>query len=79
MAGYVSVLRNPIISNVFFRLNFEETFGTGIRRIIDTYRGAAAEPKFQVSDNAIVVILPLLEADIAVNEDEERIMLLLQK
>ena len=79
MAGYVSVLRNPIIANVFFRLNFVETFGTGIRRIIDTYRGAAAEPKFQVSDNAIVVILPLLEADIAVNEDEERIMLLLQK
>ena len=79
MAGYVSVLRNPIIANVFFRLKYVETFGTGIRRIIDTYRGTSAEPKFQVSDNAIVVILPLLEADIAVNEDEERIMLLLQK
>ena len=79
IAGYVSVLRNPIIANVFFRLKYVETFGTGIRRIIDTYRGAAAAPKFQVSDNAVAVILPLLKTDIAISEDEERIMLLLQK
>ena len=79
MAGYVSVLRNPIIANVFFRLKYVETFGTGIRRIIDAYRDSSAEPKFQVSDNAVVVTLPLLETDIAVSEDEERILLLLQK
>ena len=79
MAGYVSVLRNPIIANVFFRLKYVETFGTGIRRIIDAYWESSGEPKFQVADNAVVVILPLLEMDIAVSEDEERIMLLLQK
>ena len=30
--GQVSILRNPIIGNVFFRLKYIEKFGTGIMR-----------------------------------------------
>ena len=37
LKGSISNLRNPIIGNVFFRLNYIEMFGTGIRRILDTY------------------------------------------
>lgn len=33
LAGNYSKLRNPIISNVFYRLKLVEIFGTGIRRI----------------------------------------------
>ena len=31
--GQISVFRNPIIGNIFFRLNYIEKFGTGIKRI----------------------------------------------
>ena len=31
--GQISILRNPIIGNVFFRLKYIEKFGTGILRI----------------------------------------------
>lgn len=31
----MSILRNPIIAGVFYRLNFIEQFGTGVMIIID--------------------------------------------
>ena len=33
----VSVLRNPRLADVFYKLNYIEKFGTGIRRITDAY------------------------------------------
>ena len=33
----MSVFRNPIISNVFYRLNIIESFGTGIIKIRQAY------------------------------------------
>lgn len=35
VAGQISILRNPIIRNVFFRLKIIERFGTGIQRILE--------------------------------------------
>ena len=37
--GAISNLRNPIEGNIFFRLKYIEMFGTGIRRIMDSYSG----------------------------------------
>ena len=37
LKGYISVPRNPILANVFFRLNYIEMFGTGIKRIQAAY------------------------------------------
>ena len=37
MNGQISILRNPIIGNVFFRLKYIEKFGTGIMRINHAY------------------------------------------
>lgn len=34
----VSMLRNPVIGNVFFRLHLIEQFGTGVQRIIASYK-----------------------------------------
>ena len=34
LRGQISILRNPIFGNVFFRLGYIEKFGTGIRRIM---------------------------------------------
>jgi len=56
--GQISILRNPIFGNVFFRLGYIEKFGTGIRRIMSTYENSYSKPKFQFFENSIIVILP---------------------
>ena len=38
----VSVRRNPILANVFYRLGIIEAFGTGIRRIKNAMKTAQA-------------------------------------
>ena len=54
--GYVSSPRNPMIGAIFFRLNYIEMFGTGIRRINDLYRDSELKPFFNVSANSISMI-----------------------
>lgn len=61
LSGQISLLRNPIVANVFFRLGLIEQFGTGIRRIKDTYRKSLVQPKFEIFDNSIKIILPVLK------------------
>ncbi len=60
LRGYVSNLRNPVIANVFFRLNIIEIFGTGIRRIKASYCDGKHQPVFKVSENSVITILPAL-------------------
>ena len=66
----LSVRRNGILAEVFLRLGLIEAFGTGIMRIRDTYKGSIKKPRFQVSDNAIVVTLPLLMDNPGLKGDE---------
>ena len=70
LEGQVSVMRNPIIGNVFFRLHIIEQFGTGIRRIIESYRGFPVSPSFQIFENSIKIILPVLDMCGNMNENE---------
>ena len=63
LSGYLSVPRNPIIANLFFRLNYIEMFGTGILRIKQAYANEVVQPKFKVEPNCLVIILPVLNAD----------------
>ncbi len=37
LRGGISILRNRIIGSIFFRLHLIERFGTGIRRINESY------------------------------------------
>ncbi|MDY4920478.1 MAG: ATP-binding protein [Phascolarctobacterium sp.] len=76
--GYVSVLRNPILANIFFRLGIVETFGTGVRRIQEAYKGKTTSPSFELSDNAVVVVLPVLVANEKLSEDEEMLLSLIK-
>ena len=55
LSGRISVLRNQIIAQVFYRLNIVEVFGTGILRIKELYSSSIAQPRFEVSENAIKV------------------------
>ena len=72
--GQISVFRNPIIGNIFFRLNYIEKFGTGIKRINEAYNKNILKPKYQVFENSILVILPVLNAHSDLTEEERAIV-----
>lgn len=59
----VSMLRNPVIGNVFFRLHLIEQFGTGVQRIIASYKHCKRQPVFDISENFIKIILPVIIQD----------------
>lgn len=75
--GSISNLRNPIIGNVFFRMRYIEMFGTGIRRILESYKKYTLQPVFQVTDNSITVILPIFKESVVLSADEKKLMELL--
>lgn len=72
--GQLSVLRNPIIANLFYRLRIIEKFGTGIRRINSAYTESITKPSFHIGPNSVKVVLPLLEVGNGdLSDDEIRI------
>ena len=60
LKGNVSILRNPILGNVFFRLHIVEILGTGIVRIKEAYKNSNRKPVFDIYENSITVILPVI-------------------
>lgn len=68
--GQVSVLRNPIIGSVFYRLDIIESFGTGIQRMNAAYAGSKVKPRHEFSQNSIKVTLPIIPNGIDFTEDE---------
>ena len=79
LAGKLSALRNRNLANVFYRLGFVEIFGTGIIRIKQLYEESLAKPEFEVSENAIKVVLPIFENNFDLSEDEKAIYKVLSK
>lgn len=61
MKGYISILRNPIISNIFYRLRIIEKFGTGVMRIKYEYIESFTKPIFEIDENSIRITLPTIE------------------
>lgn len=68
--GVLSILRNPIIGNVFFRLNYIEKFGTGIKRINAAYQDSSLKPVFDLSTNVISTTLPVINSTKKLNVNE---------
>ena len=79
LSGKLSVLRNRNLANVFYRLGFVEIFGTGITRIKQIYSEASVKPSFEVSENAIQIVLPIYEENANLTEDEKVVYKLLSK
>ena len=71
--GGISVLRNRIIGGVFFRLHLIERFGTGIRRIFEAYKDSEDKPLFTVSENAIRITLPVMQAHNTLTADARKV------
>ena len=78
LKGSVSILRNPILGNIFYRLHIVEILGTGILRIKDAYKNSNKKPNFEIYDNSIKVILPIINK-LNITEDESVIYNLLSK
>ena len=78
LKGNVSVLRNPIIGNVLYRLHIVEILGTGIKRILEEYSSSIKKPTFEVFDNSIKVTLPTNTA-LIMSDDESAVYKVLSK
>ena len=79
LSGKLSVLRNRNLANVFYRLGFVEIFGTGITRIKQLYAESMIKPDFEVSENAIRIVLPIFENNVNLSEDEKMVYKILSK
>ncbi|MDO4479030.1 MAG: ATP-binding protein [Lachnospiraceae bacterium] len=71
--GGLSLLRNRIIATVFLRLGMIERFGTGIRRIIESYQNSERKPIFDISDSSIRISLPVILQKNDLSDDENKV------
>ena len=78
LKGNVSILRNPILGNIFFRLHIVEILGTGIIRIREAYKNSDRKPVFEILENSINVILPVMSS-LDLTEDEAVVYKVLSK
>ena len=76
--GLTSISKNPNIANVFFRLKLIERFGTGIKRIIDSYNHYKIKPSFEIKQSQIRVVLPVTNFDYKMLDKKEAIIAYLQ-
>jgi len=58
----ISQPRNRKLAEVFHRLNFIESYGTGIRRIYALYDGCSQQPVIEVTPNSFKMVLPNMNA-----------------
>lgn len=77
--GKFTMLRNPILANVFNRLKIVETFGTGVLRIKESYSGSISKPIFDAGENFISVTLPIIKVEVKLTQDEEIIYSVLSR
>jgi ATP-dependent DNA helicase RecG len=73
----VSATRNERLANIFYRLTLIEAYGTGVPKILNSYKGFALQPEIVTTDNAFKIILPNKNEksqNSDLNSDEKRII-----
>lgn len=76
--GNISILRNPTVANIFFRLDLIESFGSGISRIMASYGQSAIKPQFRFFDNSIEVTLPCMISGSNLSKEQASVYAVLQ-
>ena len=73
----ISQCRNEKLAAVFYRLKLIEAYGTGIQKIMDSYKDCIVKPKIDLSDNAFKIVLPNQNMVIPAQDvnDNERVIL----
>jgi ATP-dependent DNA helicase RecG len=54
----ISISRNKNLADVFYRLKWIEAYGTGIMKIIKSYKAYPESPRIDITDNAFKITLP---------------------
>lgn len=54
----ISQPRNRNMAEIFHRLNYIESYGTGIRRIFALYKDCFEQPKIEITSNTFKIVLP---------------------
>ena len=54
----ISSSRNPNLANIFYRLGYVESFGTGVGIILDSYEHCDKKPSFDATENTFSITLP---------------------
>ena len=85
----VSQSRNEKLANVFYRLRLIEAYGTGIQKILLSYKCYKKEPIFKTEIGAFLVILPNIhftseeknteKKEISLTDDYKKILELLNQ
>jgi len=76
--GGISIPGNRIIATIFLRLQMIERFGTGIKRIVESYENSKIKPNFEIGENSIRIVLPVVSEKNTLTEDEEKIYSLIK-
>jgi len=71
--------KNMIIANVFYRLELIESYGTGIRKIMESYEGSVRKPAIQPAPASFVVTLPKLSNGETLSQEEQILRLIAQQ
>lgn len=58
----LSVCRNQKLANIFYRLKLIEAYGTGLRKICDSYSKTDLRPEFHAGPGSFRVLLPNINA-----------------
>jgi ATP-dependent DNA helicase RecG len=77
----VSQCRNEKLATVFYRLKLIEVYGTGIQKIMDSYKESKEKPQIEASDNAFKIVLPNRNMTLrqnTLNDNEKLIMELVE-
>ncbi len=76
--GGISIPGNRIIATIFLRLQMIERFGTGIKRIMEAYADSKLKPTFDIGENSIKIVLPVISEINALSIDEDKIYSLIK-
>lgn len=76
--GGISIPGNRIIATIFLRLQMIERFGTGIKRIMETYSNSKLKPTFDIRENSIKIVLPTISENNTLSIDEDAIYSLIK-
>ena len=58
LQGSCSKLRNPLLADIFHRMKIVERWGSGIRRIFDSFREAGLPlPEYKVDESSVTVVV----------------------
>ena len=75
----ISLLRNPILADIFYNLSYIESFGKGIKRINMSYEKSTIKPEYKLLQNSVTVILPIYTESVSfLEKDEETIFNILK-